>query len=246
MLAMTFLAPSLFATVQGDLLARSALALAIAFALGTLIGAERQYRQRTAGLRTNVLVATGAAAFVSLGQALNASAGAAQVLAYVISGIGFLGAGVIMKEGTNVRGLNTAATLWCSAAVGGFCGAGFGLEAVVLTLFVLAGNTFLRPLVNLINRIPISEQATEATYQVHVTVDAEHRDEIRDLLAEKLETANYPLREIDALERGEDEVELVATLAATSVEPEELDQVAHDLEKAEGVSYATWTSSSVD
>lgn len=241
---------SIYATVEsqllGHVLGRVLLALAIAFALGTLIGAERQYRQRTAGLRTNVLVTVGAAGFVSLGLALNAAQGAAQVLAYVISGIGFLGAGVIMKEGTNVRGLNTAATLWCSAAVGGFCGAGFGLEAALLTVFVLAGNTFLRPIVNLINRIPISEQATEATYQVHVTADAEQRDEVRDLLVEKLEAANYPLRDIDALERGEDEVELVATLASTSVEPQELDEVTQALEKAEGVTYATWTSSAVD
>jgi len=145
-----------------------------------------------------------------------------------------------------VRGLNTAATLWCSAAVGGFAGVDHGAEAFLLTLFVLAGNTFLRPLVNLINRIPISEQATEATYQVHVTVDTEARDEIRDLLVEILEAAKYPLHDIAVLERGEDEVELVATLAATSVEPHELDAVTEQLEKATGVSYATWTSSAVD
>ena len=90
----------------------------VAFMLATLIGAERQWRQRSAGLRTNVLVAVGAAAFVSLGMHLNGNAGAAQIAAYVVSGIGFLGAGVIMKEGAHVWGLNTAATLWCSAAVG--------------------------------------------------------------------------------------------------------------------------------
>lgn len=235
-----------WANLDIDALTGTSIALAIALALGTLIGAERQYRQRTAGLRTNALVAVGAAGFVHLGMTLNANTGAAQVLAYVISGIGFLGAGVIMKEGTNVRGLNTAATLWCSAAVGTFAGAGHGAEAGLLTLFVLAGNTFLRPLVNLINRIPISEQATEATYQVHVTVDTLHRDEVRDLLVERLEAANYPLRDVDVLERGEDQVELVATLAATSVEPHELDKVALQMEKAAGVTYATWTSSAVD
>ncbi len=89
-----------------------------AFVLGTLIGAERQYRQRTAGLRTNVLVAVGAAAFVDLAMHLTGSDGAVRVISYVVSGIGFLGAGVIMKQGMDVRGLNTAATLWASAAVG--------------------------------------------------------------------------------------------------------------------------------
>jgi putative Mg2+ transporter-C (MgtC) family protein len=106
----------------------------VAFVLATLIGAERQYRQRSAGLRTNVLVAVGAATFVSIGARLNASAGAAQLAAYIVSGIGFLGAGVIMKDGSKVWGLNTAATLWCSAAVGTLAGIGLLAEAVVVTL----------------------------------------------------------------------------------------------------------------
>jgi len=91
--------------------------LLAAFVLGTLIGAERQYRQRSAGLRTNVLVCVGAAAFVDLANRLTGADGSVRVIAYVVSGIGFLGAGAIMKEGMNVRGLNTAATLWASAAV---------------------------------------------------------------------------------------------------------------------------------
>jgi putative Mg2+ transporter-C (MgtC) family protein len=226
--------------------ANTLLALGVAFVLGTLIGAERQYRQRNAGLRTNALVALGAAAFVDLGMILNDRIGGAQTLAYVISGIGFLGAGVIMKEGLHVRGLNTAATLWCSAAVGGCSGTGHPAEAALLTGFVLAGNTFLRPLVKLIDRVPINEQATEATYQVRVTVTETSRDYVRDQLVEKLEAAKYPIRELDVHERSEEEVELVAVLTSTSVEPAELDAVTKELEALHGVSYATWTSTSVD
>ncbi len=121
--------------------AKSALGLFVAFCLGTLIGAERQYRQRTAGLRTAVLVAVGASAFVDLGMRLTGPDGGTRTVAYVISGIGFLGAGVIMKEGMNVRGLNTAATLWCSASVGAFSGADMPLEALFVTVTVLACNT---------------------------------------------------------------------------------------------------------
>src|SRR3974390_975255 len=97
--------------------------LSVAFVFGTLIGAERQYRQRSAGLRTNVLVCVGAAAFVDLANRLDGAEGAVRVIAYVVSGIGFLGAGAIMKEGLNVRGLNTAATMWATAAVGAGAGA---------------------------------------------------------------------------------------------------------------------------
>src|SRR3569623_2801981 len=118
--------------------------LAVAFVLGTLIGAERQYRQRTAGLRTNVLGAVGAAAFGDLAMHLAGADGAVRVIAYVVSGIGFLGAGVIMKQGMDVRGLTTAATLWASAAVGSCAGADMVARAVALTVFDNAGNPMLR------------------------------------------------------------------------------------------------------
>src|SRR6266446_9462576 len=114
----------------------SLVSLTAAFILGTLIGAERQYRQRSAGLRTNVLVSVGAAAFVDLANHLSGADGSVRVIAYVVSGIGFLGAGAIMKEGMNVRGLNTAATLWASAAVGCCAGADMVAQAVLLTIFV--------------------------------------------------------------------------------------------------------------
>lgn len=219
------------------------LSLLVAFALGTVIGAERQYRQRTAGLRTNALAALGAAAFVDLGMSLNGNAGAVQVLAYVASGIGFLGAGVIIKDGTNIRGLNTATTLWCSAAVGAFCGADRPVEAAALTCFVLAGNTFLRPLANMINRAPIDESTAEASFQVRVTVREEHRDEVRELLLERLEAASFAIRRLEELDReGEDEIELIARLAVTSADPAELDALTTELEKAEGVEHATWLS----
>src|ERR1700743_3152385 len=98
-----------------------------ALILGACVGAERQWRQRAAGLRTNTLVCFGAAAFVDLGTTI--APGTTQVIAYVVSGVGFLGAGAIMKDGGSVRGLNTAATLWCSAAVGACAGAGEMLDA---------------------------------------------------------------------------------------------------------------------
>jgi putative Mg2+ transporter-C (MgtC) family protein len=80
----------------------SLVSLFAAFVLGTAIGAERQYRQRGGGLRTHVLVSVGAATFVDIGMHLNGNPGATQIIAYVVSGVGFLGAGVIMKQGSSV------------------------------------------------------------------------------------------------------------------------------------------------
>jgi len=220
--------------------------LTAAFVLGTLIGAERQYRLRTAGLRTNVLVAVGAAAFVDLAMQLAGADGAVRVIAYVVSGIGFLGAGVIMKEGMNVRGLNTAATLWSSAAVGCCAGADMLAQAVALTAFVLAGNTLLRPLVNAINRSPLDERASEATYEFMLTVDAASMSDLRERLVEKLEAAQYPVSDINVIDRAEGVVEIVATLVSTAVEAKELDAVAADLARRPGVRHATWDVSTKD
>lgn len=216
-------------------------ALAVAFVLGTAIGLERQLRQRSAGLRTNVLVAVGAAAFADLGLRLNGAHGAAGIIAYVVSGIGFLGAGVILKDGASIRGLNTAATLWCSAAVGTFAGAGFPAEAAGVAAFVLAGNTLLRPLVDWVNRRPLTETGTEAEYRVFASCDRAHLDDVRDLLDELLTKANYPVREIETSSESETETELTARLVPTTADPAELDAITAELERSPLVRSATWT-----
>ena len=220
--------------------------LASAFVFGTLIGAERQYRQRTAGLRTNVLVAVGAAAFVDLAMHLGAADGAVRVIAYVVSGIGFLGAGVIMKEGMNVRGLNTAATLWGSAAVGCCAGADMLAQAVALTAFVLAGNTLLRPLVNAINRSPLDERSSEATYYFKLAVTPEALPDMRDRLVERLERAKYPVADLEVVGLGDDLLEIVATLVSTAIVPGDLDAVVTDLQREPGIRHATWEVSTKD
>src|SRR6202034_4898654 len=125
-------------------LAQAGLNLFIAACLGAAIGLERQWRQRLAGLRTNTLVALGAAIFVTYGRVASDDA-AARIAAQVVSGIGFLGAGVIFKEGLAVRGLNTAATLWCSAAVGLLAGEGLALYGLIGAVLVIAANVGLRP-----------------------------------------------------------------------------------------------------
>jgi putative Mg2+ transporter-C (MgtC) family protein len=222
---------------------RTAIGLIVAFALGGLIGFERQWRQRTAGLRTNVLVAVGAAAFVDLGMRVAGSDGQARIIAYVVSGIGFLGAGVIMKEGAQIRGINTAATLWASAAVGAFAGAGQLAEAVLVAAFVLAGNTLLRPVVHYIARLPISPEGTEALYRVHVIVRPEAVSAARDLLFEELDFHHYPIREIAILSEGDEVVELAAVLVPTTAKSQDLDAITGHLQRHDSIESATWTVS---
>lgn len=220
--------------------------LSAAFILGGLIGFERQYRQRTAGLRTNVLVAVGAAIFVDMANRLGGADGAVRVVAYVVSGIGFLGAGVIMREEGNVRGLNTAATLWASAAVGACAGADLVLEALLGTLFVLAANTLLRPIVNNINRQPMDVISAEVTNIVYVIARRSMQKAVLALLEAELERSNYPASDVDVHAFGSDEVEIEATLATTSVDGDELDALVARLGLSPLVQQAFWSPSSTE
>lgn len=224
----------------------SIVSLLAAFICGAIIGVERQFRLRSAGLRTNVLVAVGAAAFVDVAARIAGDKESLRVIAYVVSGVGFLGAGVIMKEGMNVRGLNTAATLWCSAAVGAAAGVDLLAEAVLITLFVICGNTLLRPLVNAINRIPVNEESAELTIEVTVMTAPEDAGPIRELLGQRLRAAHYPLADIREARHENGDVGIVAILAANSVTPSEMDAIVTALEAEPGVRHAAWESSASD
>src|SRR6204780_3684135 len=143
-----------------------ALRLFLAILMGASVGLERQWRQRMAGTRTNALVAAGAAAFVMCGfMVRDNSRGEAQIVSYVVSGIGFLGAGVIFKDAGSVRGLNTAATIWCSAAIGAIAGLGNPLHALVLTGAVLLTNVVLRPLAYRLYPAQAAGEEQEVTYR---------------------------------------------------------------------------------
>jgi putative Mg2+ transporter-C (MgtC) family protein len=222
------------------------ISLVVAFVLGGLIGFERQVRQRTAGLRTNVLVAVGAALFVDMANRLYGPVGAVRVIAYVVSGIGFLGAGAIMREEGNVRGLNTAATLWGSAAIGAAAGADLILEAILGALFILAANTLLRPLVNNINRQPLDIESVEVTITVYVIAERAHQKLVMEQLEAELERSNYPTRDLDIHAFGEADVEIEATLAVTSVDGAELDALVKRLAALPSVRQAFWSLSTTE
>lgn len=159
-----------------------AIRLATAFTLGAVIGLERQWRQRMAGLRTNTLVATGSALFVMLSVMTVNDSSPTRIAAQVVSGIGFLGAGVIMRDGLNIRGLNTAATLWCSAAIGTMAGAGFIIQSLLGATAILIANIILRPLAHMVNKSPNNVTEEDIQYSIEVTCRAEVENPVRALL----------------------------------------------------------------
>lgn len=116
--------------------------LVVAVAAGGIIGAEREWRQKRAGLRTNVLVAIGAAFFCLIAASTD-SVDRTHIAAQIASGVGFLGAGVILRDGVNVRGIDTAATLWCAAAAGATAGSGLFAIALSGSVLILGVNILL-------------------------------------------------------------------------------------------------------
>lgn len=220
--------------------------LGAATLMGACIGFERQWRHRMAGLRTNTLVAIGAASFVVFESLFPGDGSPTRVAAQVVSGIGFLGAGIIFREGLQVSGLNTAATLWCSAAVGLLAGSGHPQHAAVATAFVILVNLALRPLVRFINRQPISQVETELQYRVRVVCGNSEEAHVRALLLHGTGNAQLSLRQLDSIDLAESgRVEVVAQLTAQSNSNAALEQIVGRLSLEPTVSAASWSVGSV-
>src|SRR5688572_26998676 len=120
--------------------------LILAAALGAALGFERELRQKSAGLRTNILIAVGAALFTLMSIEMADGADPTRIAAQIVTGIGFLGAGAIMRTGSGVQGLTTAATVWVNAAVGVAAGGGEYHLAFIATTVTLVALLLLHPL----------------------------------------------------------------------------------------------------
>jgi putative Mg2+ transporter-C (MgtC) family protein len=221
-------------------LAGMALNLFAALTLGALIGFERQWRQRMAGLRTNTLVSLGAATFVSFASLLDHDTSPTSIAAQVVSGIGFLGAGIIFKEGLNVRGLNTAATLWCSAAIGVLCGSGHYPHAAVATVFVVGVNLLLRPLVQMIGRPQIPASDDEHHYEIGIVCRNEAEAHVRTLLLRDLGGDLYVIAIESANIEESDRVEVSVEVRADSKQDRLLEQIIGRLSLEPLVTSARW------
>jgi putative Mg2+ transporter-C (MgtC) family protein len=222
-------------------IAQAALNLAVALALSAIIGFERQWRNRLAGLRTNTLVAIGAASFVIFESLVPDESSPTRIAAQVVSGIGFLGAGLIFREGLSVRGLNTAATLWCSAAVGVLAGAGDALYATVVTAFIVFVNLLLRPIVSFINRQPLMSTELEVGYLVSVTCRSPDEAHIRALLLQGLAGGGLALRRLDSNDlEGSGRVVVTAFTTASQRLDADVEKIVGRLSLEQTVSAARW------
>jgi putative Mg2+ transporter-C (MgtC) family protein len=211
-----------------------------ALVLGAVIGLERQWRQRMAGLRTNALVSTGAAMFVAVSALVSPDTSPTRVAAQVVSGIGFLGAGVIMREGLNIRGLNTAATLWCAAGVGVLAGTGHLAYGAVGAAMVLMANLLLRPLARVINFQNLGG-GVSTDYAIRIVCLSESEQHIRALLLQVLTPSELKLRSLHSEdEDNPSRTSVRAELTCDERCDQTLEQVVSRLSLERGVTAVRW------
>lgn len=174
--------------------------ISICFLLSFILGLERQVRRRSLGLRTMILVALGSYMFVSLSFLITGyQIDITRIAAGVVAGIGFLGAGVIIKdnEKNQVKGLTTAATLWCDSAIGVMCAAGFIKEAIVSSIFVLLTNIILRYLNSTINN-RVEQKNIIETFIIKFKIDKNSTKVIEEIInfdnkSDNIDNINYKI-----------------------------------------------------
>jgi putative Mg2+ transporter-C (MgtC) family protein len=226
-------------------IAEFALRLGVGLGCGALIGIERQWQARRAGLRTNALVATGATLFVLYSVVTNDSS-PTRVASYVVSGVGFLGGGVILREGFNVHGLNTAATLWCSAAVGVLAASGHLLFTLIATGTIVGIHLLGRPLGRLIERDNVVEEDEDQPYQLQLICRLKSEKYVRAQIVQHTGGGKFVLRGIHTGRAGEDSITLTAYLLSDGHAPARLEQLVADLSLQEGVQAVHWYAGDQD
>jgi putative Mg2+ transporter-C (MgtC) family protein len=219
-----------------------ALRLLTAILLGALVGMERQWRQRMAGTRTNALVAAGASAFIMSSFVLHGDPSASgRIVSYVVSGVGFLGAGVIFKDGANVRGLNTAATIWCSAAIGVLSGLGAWPFAVVLGAAVVMTNVLLRPLAYRLHPVLPPAEPIESTYEIDVITKASEEAALRALLLDSIRQTSMLLQSMFSEVSPDERAHIRAEVRTVGLRNDLVEQIVLRLSVDERAISVRWT-----
>jgi len=217
------------------------LRLLLALVLGAFIGIERSLRRRMAGLKTNSLVAMGAALFVMYSINIPGEGSPTRVAAQVVSGIGFLGAGVILRDGWNVRGLTTAATIWCSAAIGVLCGSGFYLEAVFATFVIVFANVAFKKVEDRFQLKKSHSMVLPYEYKLYVSFSKSSYAETKTLLIKLIEENGFQLKALHRENLQEENLSsIIADVLSKYANPESLAGIIKQLALESNIERAYW------
>jgi putative Mg2+ transporter-C (MgtC) family protein len=209
-----------------------------------LVGLERHWLQRHTGLTTHALVALGAAAFTSLAVQFGGVTDI-RMGAQVVSGIGFLGAGLIMRDGLSVRGLRGAATIWATGAVGTLAGYGFRMEAIETTAFVIFINMVLPRFGRLIERYAPEQEMVERFYVIKLRCSAGDEAWTRAKLLQAMTVQKLNLQGLESRSISDSgSVEVEAVVYSTRQEDRLVERMVGELSLSPLISSTSWSSTS--
>lgn len=222
------------------------LKLVTALLLGTAIGAERHLKQRNSSLVTHALVALGAASYASLPSAIGFEFDV-RMGAQVITGIGFLGAGLIIRDGTNIRGLSTAATVWSTGAVGVFAGYGQLLLAAETAVFIVVFNYTLPKLGKYIEAWSTIAPEQERIYDIRLKCPMEHEIAVRAALLQSLNASKLQFRSIKSrVDEANDCMEIQAIIFSKGDEDSVVEQLVAQLSLRANIAATSWSKADDD
>ncbi|MCL2376933.1 MAG: MgtC/SapB family protein [Defluviitaleaceae bacterium] len=206
---------------------------------GFLIGLERQLTGHSTGIRINVLICMGACLFTLFSQLMGAD-DTTRIAAQVVTGIGFLCSGIIFKEGLNVKGLNTAATMWCTAAIGVLTSSGLIFYAIAAVAVLIGSNLIFRFLASKIQPLASFEEE-ENTYLLSVTCREDNEFNIRSSIIDNLSKAHLRLVNLESADEIGNKVEIEATVIISGRRRDEhIEKITSQVALEKGVTKAGW------
>ena len=211
--------------------------------LGSIIGIERHWHHKMAGLRTNILVSVGSTLFILLGLQISGDSSPSRIASQIVTGIGFLGAGVIMKEGLTIKGLNTAATLWCSASIGALCGIGSWKIAFAGTGFIILTHLIIRPLENYLNKFTFSNKSSysKQEYILKIITQLDQEQRVQQALIDYLTSPKVKIQSISSVNDNIGQhVEIIAHITSIGNIEDKLQKISNLFNTEKGINRISW------
>ncbi len=222
------------------------LRLVIAIVLGFIVGLERQVTKHQAGILTNVIVCVGAFAYSAFSYiAADDNTDVTRIAAQVVCGIGFLGAGLIIRDGTNIRGLSTAATIWSTAAIGILCTLPNIWFSVIVAVAIVILHLLLHPLSNYIDKRnhynKEKENRKECTYKITIICADSYETDIRSHLVRTIrDKSGILLHNLESSETDDKNIKLRAYVTTPQKDNDIVESVLTHIGKDEGIISAGW------
>lgn len=217
--------------------------ITVAILCGFLIGFERQWINRVAGVQTNVLVCAGACIFILSSYFVSYEGqSASRIAAQIVSGIGFLGAGMIFKDGITTHGINTAATMWCAGSIGVLCGMGLIPHALVVVLIIILANIIFRKIDHSVSRNrKWNDLRIVRNYEIQIIAPKEHSKELRKQALHIVSTGDHHIHSVKTGFAKQDYVKITIGFNTRNLEYQHIQNITETIEEISPDNIVDWS-----